>query len=43
MTERAPTYKSSLVHKEDAGVSLEVDTLGLLNNFETLDGDVCLI
>ena len=37
------TYKSSLVHKEDAGVSLEVDTLGLLDNLETLDGNVRLI
>lgn len=36
-------YQNSMIYEQDAGVGLEVDTLRLLDNFQTLDGNVSLV
>lgn len=36
-------YQHGLVHEQDAGVRLQVDSRGLLDDLESLDGDVGLI
>jgi hypothetical protein len=37
------TDKDGLIDEEDGGVGFEIDAGRLLDDFETFDGDVCLI
>jgi hypothetical protein len=36
-------YQDCMVHKQNAGVSFEVDPFGLLYDLKPLDRDICLI
>lgn len=39
----ALTHQGGLIHEQDAGVGLEIDSRRLLHHLEALDRDICLI